>query len=87
MLDRLVYISTGLAIVLGFIGVKLILEFAHHEDDRVPEISTAASLAVIVVVLAITTAASVIESRRDTAIRAHAGSLRRRPRVTEDEDD
>ncbi|MGZ4250909.1 MAG: TerC/Alx family metal homeostasis membrane protein, partial [Solirubrobacteraceae bacterium] len=29
LLDRLVYMSTGLAIVLGFIGVKLILEFAH----------------------------------------------------------
>ncbi|MGZ6692063.1 MAG: TerC family protein [Solirubrobacteraceae bacterium] len=54
LLDRLVYMSTGLAIVLGFIGVKLILEFAHDQDHRVPEISTAASLAVIVVVLAIT---------------------------------
>ncbi|MGZ4195310.1 MAG: TerC/Alx family metal homeostasis membrane protein [Solirubrobacteraceae bacterium] len=87
LLDRLVYMSTGLAIVLGFIGVKLILEFAHDHDHRVPEISTAASLAVIVVVLAITTAASVIESRRETAVRAHAGSLRRRSRVTEDDDD
>jgi tellurite resistance protein TerC len=87
LLDRLVYMSTGLAIVLGFIGVKLILEFAHHEDDRVPEISTAASLAVIVIVLSITTVASVNKSRRDTAVRAHAGSLRRRPHVTEDEDD
>ena len=30
LLDRLVYLSYGLAIVLGFIGVKLVLEAAHH---------------------------------------------------------
>jgi tellurite resistance protein TerC len=87
LLDRLVYMSTGLAIVLGFIGVKLILEFAHHEDHRVPEISTAASLAAVLMVLATTTVASVIAARRDTAASAHAGSLRRRPRVKEDDED
>jgi tellurite resistance protein TerC len=87
LLDRLVYMGTGLAIVLGFIGIKLILEFAHRVDRRVPELSTATSLAVILIVLAIMTVASVIESRRDTNVRAHAGSLRRRPRVKEEEDD
>jgi tellurite resistance protein TerC len=87
LLDRLVYMSTGLAIVLGFIGVKLILEFAHDQDHRVPEISTAASLAVVVMVLAITTVASVIKSRQDTAVRAHAGALRRRPRVNTEADE
>lgn len=84
LLDRLVYMTTGLAIVLGFIGIKLILEFAHHEDHRVPELSTATSLAVILTVLAITTVASMIESRRHAAVRAHAGALRRRPRAEEE---
>ena len=84
LLDRLVYMTTGLAIVLGFIGIKLILEFAHNEDHRVPELSTATSLAVILTVLAITTIASMIESRRHAAVRAHAGALRRRPQAEEE---
>jgi tellurite resistance protein TerC len=39
LLDRLVYLSTGLSIILVFIGVKLILHWAHVDlDPRVPEI-------------------------------------------------
>jgi tellurite resistance protein TerC len=76
LLDRLVYLSTGLAVILLFIGAKLMLHFVHLQDHRVPEISTGVSLAVIVVVLLITTAASLIRVRRDPTIRAHAGSLR-----------
>ena len=30
LLDRLVYLSTGLALILAFIGVKLILHWAHE---------------------------------------------------------
>ena len=78
LLDRLVYMSAGLALILAFIGVKLVLEFAHHENHSVPEIPTAVSLAVILIVLAITTLASLQRARRDPRIRAHAGSLRRR---------
>ena len=77
LLRRLVYMSTGLAAILAFIGVKLVLEFAHHEHHSVPVISTGASLAVIVTVLTLTTIASVMKSRRDPAITAHPGSLRR----------
>jgi tellurite resistance protein TerC len=40
LLGRLVYPSTGLATILAFIGVKLVLHFAHLHDHRVPEIST-----------------------------------------------
>jgi tellurite resistance protein TerC len=76
LLDRLVYLSTGLAVVLGFIGCKLILHFAHLHSAAVPEISTGLSLAVVAVILAATTVASVIRTRRDPAARAHAGSLR-----------
>jgi tellurite resistance protein TerC len=78
MLDRLVYLSTGLAIVLGFIGGKLVLHFAHLHSHAVPEVSTGLSLGVIAAILAITTIASVIKTRRDRRARAHAGSLRHR---------
>jgi tellurite resistance protein TerC len=76
LLDRLVYLSTGLALILAFIGVKLILHFAHLHAEGVPEISTAVSLVVIVVVLAAVTVASLIKSSRDPTLRAHAGRLR-----------
>ncbi len=77
LLDRLVYLSTGLSVILGFIGAKLILHYGHLQDDSVPEISTGFSLGVIVAILAITTVASVIKVRRDPTARARAGSLRR----------
>lgn len=72
LLDRLIYLSYGLAAILGFIGVKLMLEALH--DNNVPfindgkpvpivEITTATSLTVIVAVLFITTVASVFSAR------------------------
>jgi tellurite resistance protein TerC len=76
LLDRLVYLSSGLAVILAFIGVKLVLHWGHTLDDAVPEIETSVSLVVIVVVLTITTVASLLKVRRDPAARAHAGSLR-----------
>jgi tellurite resistance protein TerC len=75
LLDRLVYLSAGLAVILAFIGAKLILHWAHGLSGAIPEISTALSLGVIGGVLAITTAASLIKSRRDPAARAHAGAV------------
>jgi len=75
LLDRLVYLSGGLALILAFIGVKLILHWGHGLDPRVPEITTAVSLAVIAVVLTATTVASLIKSRRDPAARAHPGAV------------
>jgi tellurite resistance protein TerC len=76
LLDRLVYLSTGLSLILAFIGVKLMLHFGHLQSHAVPEIATSVSLAVIVVILSITTVASRLEARREPAARAHAGSLR-----------
>lgn len=76
LLDRLVYLSSGLALVLAFIGAKLGLHWGHLQNDSVPEISTTFSLAVIGVVLTITTVASLIKSKRDPTAKAHAGSLR-----------
>ncbi|MGH3419883.1 MAG: TerC/Alx family metal homeostasis membrane protein [Streptosporangiaceae bacterium] len=86
LLDRLVYLSSGLALILAFIGVKLILHWGHGLDHRVPEISTAVSLMVIGAVLALTTVASLIKSRRDPTARAHAGAvIGAQPRATPDE--
>jgi tellurite resistance protein TerC len=77
LLDRLVYLSIGLALILAFIGVKLILHYGHQRSDAVPEIATGTSLAVIVVILTVTTIASLMKSHREPAARAHAGSLRK----------
>jgi tellurite resistance protein TerC len=79
LLDRLVYLSTGLSLILAFIGVKLVLHWLHTDiSHAVPEIPTPLSLAVIVAVLALTTVASLIKVRRDPSAQAHAGSLRAR---------
>ena len=72
LLDRLIYLSVGLSVILGFIGVKLILHALHKNTlpfinsgnyVNVPEISTAMSISVIGVVLLITTVASLIRTR------------------------
>src|SRR3954462_4664992 len=76
LLDRLVYLSTGLSLILAFIGVKLLLHFGHVQNNSIPEIATSTSLLVIVVVLAVTTVASLLKARREPGARAHAGSLR-----------
>ena len=53
LLARFHYLSKGLAVILGFIGVKLVLQASHKViDSSIPEIPSLASLAVILVVLA-----------------------------------
>ncbi|GAB4585531.1 TerC family protein [Nocardia sp. IFM 10818] len=80
LLDRLVYLSAGLALILAFIGVKLILHWAHTDiDERIPEIPTPLSLAVIITVLAVVTVASLVKTRRDPTATAHSGALRAHP--------
>ncbi len=87
LLDRLVYLSTGLALILAFIGVKLILHWAHVAiDPRVPEIPTLWSLTLIATVLVIVTVASVIKTRGEPTAKAHAGSLRAHPPQPADAD-
>ncbi|BBX72048.1 TerC family protein [Mycolicibacterium psychrotolerans] len=87
LLDRLVYLSTGLSIILAFIGVKLILHWAHEDiDKRVPKVNTYLSLVVILVILVVVTVASLIKTRKDPSAKAHPGSLRatrKDPSVTE----
>lgn len=66
LLQRLVYISYGLSFILGFIGVKLILEALHaSEVSWAPEVPISVSLSVIGATMVITTVASLIKSRSD----------------------
>jgi tellurite resistance protein TerC len=76
LLDRLIYLSTGLSLILLFIGIKLVLHYLHKQDASIPEVSIGLSLAVIVSILSVATIASVLKARQDPTARAHAGSLR-----------
>ncbi|NGP06207.1 TerC family protein [Rhodococcus sp. 14C212] len=76
LLERLVYLSYGLSVILAFIGVKLVLHALHEntlsfvnggEHIAVPEISTWLSLGVIVGVLVVTTVASLLKTRNEKA--------------------
>jgi tellurite resistance protein TerC len=82
LLDRLIYLSVGLSLILAFIGVKLVLHFAHLHAHGVPELSTGVSLAVIILVLLATTVASLATARANPDLRAHAGALRPQPATT-----
>ncbi|WP_106848442.1 TerC family protein [Blastococcus sp. Marseille-P5729] len=79
LLDRLIYLSYGLAVILAFIGVKLILHALHennlpfiNDGQPVPvvEITTRLSLTVIVGVLLVTVLASLLspKGKAQTAI-------------------
>jgi tellurite resistance protein TerC len=80
LLDRLRYLHYGIAFILAFIGVKLILEALHENElpfinggehlEWVPTISTWMSLGVIVASMAVATVASLIASRRERVDRA-----------------
>ncbi|MGZ8801130.1 MAG: TerC family protein [Mycobacterium sp.] len=72
LLKRLVYLSQGLAFILGFIGIKLLLHALHENELQfinggemvpVPEIPTLASLGVIIVTLVVTAVASLYKTR------------------------
>lgn len=71
-LNRLIYLSKGLSIILGFIGIKLIIEALHgigiHEifGVHIPEVSLAVSLGVIGSALGVTTLISLaVTSKRN----------------------
>jgi len=80
LLRRLVYLSYGLAVLLGFIGVKLILDALHLNEvpfinggepvSSAPEIPIWLSLTAIVVILGVTTVLSLAKTRRDERINA-----------------
>jgi len=82
LLTRLIYLNVGLAVLLGFIGVKLLLH-ALHENELVfvnggesvawaPELPIGLSLGAILGILAVTTVASLAKVRRDDRLAAKA---------------
>lgn len=84
LLKKLVYLSIGLAVLLAFIGVKLILHALHENNlpfinggqplHGVPDIPISVSLGAIVVILGVTTVASLAKSARDRRLEAASAS-------------
>ncbi|MFC9426806.1 TerC/Alx family metal homeostasis membrane protein [Streptomyces sp. NPDC056987] len=64
LLKKLVHLSYGLSVILGFIGVKLVLHALHEAGVHVPVISIPVSLGVICSVLIVTTITSLIASKK-----------------------
>ncbi|MGP5036165.1 TerC family protein [Brachybacterium alimentarium] len=87
LLDRLVYLSYGLSIILAFIGVKLVLHALHEnelpfinggEHVSVPEVTTGLSLTVIIVTLTVTVLVSLLspKGRAQAAVnKAHSEAV------------
>ncbi|SDG29638.1 tellurite resistance protein TerC [Klenkia brasiliensis] len=75
LLDRLVYLSYGLAVILGFIGIKLVIHALHTNElpfinggehiTLIPEIPTWLSLLVILATLVVTTVLSLRKNKKD----------------------
>lgn len=89
LLEKLEYLKYGIAFILGFIGVKLVLHAMHENTlpfinggqhiEWAPDISTMTSLLVIVLSMAIAAIASVIKMRRDEAVKAVSESAGSEP--------
>jgi tellurite resistance protein TerC len=75
LLDKLIYLSLGLSVILMFIGTKLILTYLHETWYSIPKIPTLVSLAVIALILIVSTVASLIKSKNDPTAVAHAGRV------------
>jgi tellurite resistance protein TerC len=75
LLDKLIYLSLGLSIILMFIGVKLIMTYLHEIWYEVPKIPIVMSLSVIGLILVVSTVASLVKSKRDPSAVAHAGRI------------
>jgi len=81
LLQRLVYLSLGLSVILGFIGVKLVLEALHENEvpfinggepvGWAPAIPIWLSLGIILGTLAVTTVASLVKVRRQPEAAIH----------------
>jgi tellurite resistance protein TerC len=76
LLDRIVYLNVGLSAILGFIGVKLVIEALHGSSIdhvgaiHIPEIGILTSLGFIVATLTVTLAVSLVKSGRDRGLEA-----------------
>ncbi len=75
LLDKLIYLSLGLSIILMFIGVKLVMTYLHEIWYEVPKIPTLVSLSVIALILIVSTVASLMKAKKDPTRIAHAGRI------------
>ncbi|WP_033345686.1 TerC/Alx family metal homeostasis membrane protein [Catenuloplanes japonicus] len=73
-LSKLRHLNHGLAIILAFIGVKLVLHWAHTVWSWVPDVPTPLSLGVIILTLVTVTLTSLAANRRDEAAERSGGS-------------
>ncbi len=70
LMNKLIYLNEGLSVILGFIGIKLVVEAIHGGGTHnilgihVPEISTQFSLAIIVSTLLVTIIASLARTSK-----------------------
>ena len=76
LLDKLVYLSIGLAVILIFIGFKLVITYAHEINKDIPKVPTGISLGVIAAIIIIAVIASLIKTKKDPTAKAHAGTVR-----------
>jgi tellurite resistance protein TerC len=91
LLERLVYLNKGLAFILAFIGVKLVLHAMHENElpfinggehiEWAPEIPTWLSLLVILGTLTVATIASLAKTRRDDRDAAPAVTAAEEPAI------
>jgi tellurite resistance protein TerC len=65
VLEKLRHLNYGLGVILAFIGIKLVLHWAHTVWSWVPDIPTPLSLGVIIATLATVTATSLLANRHD----------------------
>ena len=65
LMDRLIHLSRGLAFILAFIGVKMVLHAVHEQGVHVPEISLELSLAVIITTLTVTAITSLVATKNE----------------------
>ncbi|WP_262401352.1 TerC family protein [Actinomadura sp. CNU-125] len=88
LLERLVYLSIGLSAILAFIGVKLILQFLHEDvSHSIPHIATPVSLGVILLILVVTTVASLVRVKGHPEEKAKPGALRKSRKREEEPSD
>ena len=76
LLDKLVYLSIGLAVILIFIGLKLVVTYAHEINKDIPKVPTGISLGVIAAIIIVAVIASLIKTKKDPTAKAHAGTVR-----------
>ena len=75
LLDKLVYLSLGLSVILVFICIQLVLTYLHELNPAIPHVSTNASRVFIVLVLVVVSVASWLKVRKDPEATAHAGRM------------